>query len=227
MRLVIPPLSDRRLQEAELQAALDAVDDHINNPDIRTDHLQARSVGFRQLKHASIRTLMARSTNLGTSGPFGGWYELPGLRLDAPSSVSYALNQDGSHAPLHLFSAKLFFSDWINTLPAGRFRLGYTTDSGATWTTLPATERPVGRGSGETQRYFDAGQLHYYTQAAGYLPFNQPTDGCVFLLAGFGGPNSMADPLTISHYGVFINNATLGDGLDHGVSRLRMREPTG
>lgn len=227
MKLLLPSLDVKRVKSSELDASFTAVEDHINTPFLRNDHLRSRSVGFRQLAHAPVRVLHARSTNLGTSGPFAGWYELPGLRLTAPSSLSYALNQDGQQAPLYLHEAKLYFSDWINTLPAGRFRLGYSTDSGATWTTIGATERPVGRGSAETQRYFDAGQIHYYTQAANYLPFNQPTDGTVHLLAAYGGPYSLATPLNITDYGVFINSATLGDGLDHGAAKLRMREPTG
>lgn len=211
MPILLPTIDEKVVRVGELESTFTALAGFIN-AGLDNSVVELGEVEYRHLADVPRRVLALREDAPVLALIGAGWYVISNITPNLPSTSSSVNNQDGSPAAVVQVEARLYLGDWISHDATAQFILVYSTDNGATWNIINSTVRPIGIGSGLTQRYFDSPTIHYWGGAPGYVPPNQPYDGVLFLLGSFGGEESLVDPQTITHYGIAVDNAGLGVG---------------
>lgn len=224
MPIVLPKLTYRKVIVQELTDSFNELVSRINTDLLPCEDFQPGEVEYRHLG-ATPRRVMALREDTPVLTPIGGgWHVVSNMTCNLPSTVNSINNHDGEANAVVQVEARIMLGDWITHDATALWRLVYSVDGGATWLNLNTTTRPVGVGSGLTQRYFDVPTFHYWGGGAGYYPKNQPFDGTLILLGSFGGRDSIANPAPITHYGVAVDNAGVGVGPLDIQFFLRTRE---
>lgn len=194
-------LNRKTIEKDELQALFDALATGVVTP----DDVEKMTLQYRHLKQVPKFHLRAVSDPLELSPiPSTGWYPMAQWVHHA-STVPNADNYDESGKPCVELIGRLHLVGCGIPPQPTQACLGVSAD-GATWTSLPATVRPIGFGKGVAIPFYDSpNQPHYLYGGTGYRPVNYPYDGQILLNAMLGGADGLADPTAYSYFTIMLD----------------------
>lgn len=148
-------------------------------------------------------------TSLTFGAVFGGYRVINESILNHAATVASASDGEFTNKPTVQLLAAVSLADESFGGNINSFTLGWSADAGVTWTPLTTAARPLREKAGRVRKVFAAiPQAHFWTGAAGYVPFNAPRDKTVVTIASFGGNVGEGTPVGKNRYAVMVNNNT-------------------
>lgn len=201
-----------------------------NAPSLEEDNVEPNVVEYRHTNRPLSLELMRQFSkltgNITFGGAFGGYYPIleSVLTLDLGAVTSYN-NRNEGNMPVGLVTAKVHCSAGFapNASTIANFIIGVSTDAGTTWTSIPATRRPVGLINGGSHCILDGPQPNYMTGVTGYIPKNYAMDKHIILIASLGGRYKDADSNGPRMFCVMADSNVMGRGYIKGEIEANIR----